>query len=161
MYRIMFVCHGNICRSPMAELYFKDLVKLKGLELSFRISSFATCDYNDGSGIYPPAKKTLIRHAIPGEHISRHVELKDIMNNDYILVMDENNLSDILRLTGGRYFEKIYKLLSFTGETLDVADPYFTGDFERTFSDIERGCKSFLDYLLKSKPDLFNYDKYH
>ena len=161
MINVTFVCLGNICRSPMAELIFKDLVDKRGLSSSFRISSFGTSDCEVGNSIYPPAKRTLVLHKISGDHISRQLTLKDVKNNDYVLVMDGENLFDVLRLTGGEYGEKIFKLCSFTDNPRDVADPWYTRNFERAFSDIEDGCKCFLEYLLKEKPEFFKYDKWH
>ena len=154
MINVAFVCLGNICRSPMGELIFKNMVKENELESFFRITSFGTSDCEEGNPIYPPAKKTLIMHGIPGGHTAKQISLKDIINNDYILVMDSGNLFDILRLTGGKFGEKIFKLCSFTSNPRDVADPWYTRDFERAFSDIEDGCKSFLDYLKKEKSAL-------
>lgn len=161
MINVAFVCLGNICRSPMAELIFKKLVTERELDLSFRIGSFATSDCEEGSPIYPPAKKTLAKHGVEGTHISRQLSLKDVKNYDYILIMDSNNLFDVLRLTGGNYSEKIYKLCSFTSRPRDVADPWYTLDFEKAYSDIEEGCRAFLEFLLKEKAEAFAYDKRH
>ncbi|MDE7158462.1 MAG: low molecular weight phosphotyrosine protein phosphatase, partial [Clostridiales bacterium] len=144
-----------------AELIFKSLVEERGLALSFRVSSFGTSDCEEGNPIYPPAKKTLIMHGIAGKHTAKQISLSDIKNNDYILVMDSGNLFDILRFTGGEYGEKIFKLCSFTSNPRDVADPWYTRDFERAFNDIEDGCKCFLEYLLKEKAEAFEYDKRH
>ena len=145
----------------MAELIFKNIVEERGLSLSFRITSFGTSDCEEGNPIYPPAKKTLIMHGIPGNHVAKQLSLKDIINNDYILVMDGSNLFDVLRLTGGKYDDKIFKLCSFTSDPRDVADPWYTRDFEKAFSDIKDGCESFLDFLLEEKADAFAYDKRH
>lgn len=154
MINVAFVCLGNICRSPMAELIFKNMVEERGLGGSFLISSFGTSDEEEGNPIYPPAKHTLIMHGIAGNHTARQLTLKDIKNNDYILVMDGRNLLNIMHLTGGAYSEKVFKLCSFTPNPRDVADPWYTRDFERAFCDIEDGCKHFLDYVLKQKPYL-------
>ena len=161
MFNVTFVCLGNICRSPMAELIFTDMVKKRGLALSFRISSYGTSDCEEGNSIYPPAKRTLEAHGIYGSHIARQITLKDIKNNDYILVMDSSNLFDVLRLTSGEYGEKIFKLCSFTSNPRDIADPWYTRDFERAYKDIEDGCRCFLEYLLKEKAEAFEYDKRH
>ncbi len=159
MINVAFVCLGNICRSPMAELIFKNMVKERELTSSFRITSYGTSSCEEGSPIYPPAKRTLIKHGIPGSHTAKQISLKDIINNDYIIAMDEGNLSDLLLLTGGAHSEKIFKLCSFTQRPRDVADPWYTLDFERAFCDIEDGCKAFLDFLLKEKSEAFAYDK--
>lgn len=161
MINVAFVCLGNICRSPMAELVFKNMVEERGLALSFRISSFGTSDCEEGSGIYPPAKRTLISHGIAGSHVARQISLRDVINNDYILVMDSDNLLQLLRLTGGEFGGKIFKLCSFTDRPRDVADPWYTRDFGKAFSDIEEGCRAFLEFLLKEKSAAFGYDKRH
>lgn len=145
----------------MAELIFTQMVKDKELTSSFRITSFGTSDCEEGNPIYPPAKKTLIMHGIPGNHTARQITLKDVINNDYLLVMDSSNLFDMLRLTGGKFGEKIIKLRSFTPNPHDVADPWYTRDFEKAYKDIYEGCDCFLEYLLKQKSEMFAYDKRH
>ena len=155
MVSVAFVCLGNICRSPMAELIFKNLLDERGLSSDFRVSSFGTSDCEEGSAIYPQAKKTLVMHGIPGSHTARQISLADVKNSDYIMVMDSGNLMDVLRLTGGKYGEKIFKLCSFTASPRDVADPWYTRDFERAYEDILDGCKSFLGYVLNNKSSLY------
>lgn len=161
MIKVVFVCLGNICRSPMAELIFKDIIKKRKLENSFRVSSSGTSDCEEGNPIYPPAARTLALHGIEGSHIARQITLKDIINNDYILVMDSDNLLGILNLTSGKFGEKIFKLASFTSRPHDIADPWYTRDFEKSFNDIEEGCNAFLEYLLKNRSDIFEYDSRH
>ena len=145
----------------MAELIFKNMVEERELSSSFCISSFRTSDEEEGNPIYPPAKRTLIMHGIPGNHTARQLSLKDIKNNDYILVMDGRNLMSIMHLTGGQYSEKVFKLCSFTDNPRDVADPWYTGNFERAYSDIEDGCRCFLEYILKEKASLIDYNNKH
>jgi len=145
----------------MAELIFKNLVEERGLENSFRITSFGTSDCEEGSQIYPPAKRELENRGIAGTHVARQISLKDVINNDYVLVMDSGNLFDVLRLTGGEFGDKIFKLCSFTSRPRDVADPWYTRDFKRAFDDIYDGCKCFLDFLLREKKAAFDYDKRH
>lgn len=161
MIKVTFVCLGNICRSPTAELVFKKIIKERKLELSFRVSSFGTSDCEEGNPIYPPAKRTLEAHGVEGEHTARQISLKDIINNDYILVMDSENLLSLLNLTGGKYGEKIFKLCSYTPRPRDVSDPWYTRNFEKAYADIAEGCNCFLDYLLKEKPEFFDYDRRH
>lgn len=161
MINVCFVCLGNICRSPMAELIFKDMTEKRGLALSFNVSSRATSSYEVGNPIYAPAKRTLEEHNIKGSHRSCQLTKSDVINNDYILVMDSGNLMDVLRLTGGEYGDKIFKLCSFTDNPRDVADPWYTRDFEKAFKDIYDGCNCFLEYLLKEKKQAFDYDKRH
>ena len=145
----------------MAELIFKKLVDERGLKLSFNISSFGTSDCEEGNGIYPPAKRTLEKHGVAGTHIARQITKKDIINCDYILVMDNSNLFDVLSISDGSCADKIFKLRAFTGDNKDVADPWYTLNFEKAFSDIEEGCEKFLNYLLKEKKEAFDYDKRH
>lgn len=161
MLNVAFVCLGNICRSPMAELIFKKLIKERKLNAGFRVSSFGTSDCEEGNSVYPPAKKTLEAHGVEGNHIARQISLKDIKNNDYILVMDSGNLLDLLNLTGGKYGEKIFKLMSFTPNPADVADPWYTRNFEKAYADIAEGCNCFLGYLLKEKSEFFGYIMRH
>lgn len=145
----------------MAELVFKKLVKERGLKLSFNISSFGTSDCEEGNPIYPPAKRTLERHGVEGAHIARQISKKDILNNDYILVMDNYNLFALLDIAKESADDKIYKLRAFTGDNRDIDDPWYTRDFERAFSEIEEGCIKFLEYLLKTRKEAFDYDKRH
>ncbi|MDE7082454.1 MAG: low molecular weight phosphotyrosine protein phosphatase [Clostridia bacterium] len=161
MITVSFVCLGNICRSPMAELILKHLVKERGIENSFDIKSFGTSDEEEGNPIYPPAKRTLRAHGIDGEHTARQLSLSDVINSDYILVMNSSNLFDVLRLTGGEFGNKIFKLCSFTPRPRDVADPWYTGDFEKAFNDIYEGVNCFLEYILKEKKFTLDYDRRH
>lgn len=161
MINVTFVCLGNICRSPMAELIFKKMVEERGLALSFNISSCGTSDCEEGNPIYYPAQKTLAAHGIEGKHTARQITMKDIKNNDFILVMDSSNLLDILRFTSGEYGEKIFKLCSFTPHPRDVADPWYTRDFEKAFADIYDGCKCFLDYISGVMKSALDYDSRH
>ena len=161
MINVAFVCLGNICRSPMAELIFKKLVKERGLNLSFNITSFGTSDCEEGNPIYPPAKRTLEKHNVEGGHIARQISKKDILNNDYLLVMDNYNLFALLDIAKESADDKIYKLRAFTGDNRDIDDPWYTRDFEKAYKDIEEGCIKFLDYLLKEKKEAFDYDKRH
>jgi len=151
MVSVTFVCLGNICRSPMAELIFKKLVEDKGLSSNFCITSFGTSDCEEGNPVYPPAARALKAHGVSGEHRARQLSLKDVLNNDYILVMDSGNLLDVLRLTGGNFGDKIFKLCSFTENPRDVADPWYTRDFEKAYLDIYDGCKCFLNFLIINK----------
>lgn len=161
MINVAFVCLGNICRSPMAELIFKKMVEERGLKQSFNITSCGTSDECEGSQIYPPARKILQERGVAGTHIARQITKRDILNNDYILVMDTENLLDVLAMAGESCKDKIYKLRAFTGDNCDISDPWYTRDFGRAFADIEEGCEKFLEYLLKQNKEGFGYDKRH
>ena len=151
---IMFVCHGNICRSPMAEYIFKNIVKEKGQEKEFFVSSSATSTeeiYRGiGNPVYPPAKRELLKHGITCE-AKRAVQLKaeDYPEYDFFIGMDTANIRNMKRILDGDPDSKIYKLMSFTGSGDDVADPWYTGDFETTYSDIYKGCRGLYEYLEK------------
>lgn len=149
MNRIMFVCHGNICRSPMAEFVFKKLIKERGLEDKFTVSSSATSTeeiYNGvGNPVYPPAKRELLKHGITCEG-KRAVQLKksDYENYDLFICMDSANVRNAIRILDGDKQGKVKKLLSFLGSDGDVADPWYSGNFEIAYQDIYRGCVALL-----------------
>lgn len=146
---IAFVCLGNICRSPMAELIFNKIAAERGFDGELRAISFGTSDCEEGNPIYPPALKTLKSHGVEGSHRARQLTLADVKNCGYILVMDSGNLFDVLRLTGGGYSEKIFKLCDFCDRPRDVDDPWYTRDFERAYFDIVDGIEGFLRFLGK------------
>lgn len=147
MPRIMFVCHGNICRSPMAEFIMKDLTKN---DSNFHIASFATSREEIGNSIYSPAKKILNMHHITyTNHYARQLEASDYDKYDYIIIMDTNNEYNIKRIIKSDPEHKIRKLLSFIGSDTDVSDPWYTNEFEKCFQDIYKGCVGLLDYLNK------------
>lgn len=154
MIKVMFVCHGNICRSPMAEFIFKAILKERGLSDDFYVSSSATSTEEIWNGIgnpvYPPAQRELQKHNITC-HGKRAVQLKasDYEIYDYFIGMDEANIKNMHRILQGDKDKKIYKLLSFTGSNNNVADPWYTGDFELTYKNIYEGCNAFLDFILK------------
>lgn len=152
MYRIMFVCHGNICRSPMAEFIMKNMVKDKGLSESFFIASSATSTEEIGNPVYPPAQRELKRHGISSEGKSA-VQLKksDYDKYDVFAVMDENNLRNIRHIFPNDPQGKVHKLLEYTGSGRDVADPWYSGDFETAYNDIYSGCKALLDKLIDER----------
>ena len=150
MIRILFICHGNICRSPMAEFVMKELVRERGLEDRFEIRSCATSTeeiWNGvGNPVYPPAKRELARHGIDCAG-KRAVQLtpEDYIRYDYLICMDRNNVRNAVRITGRG--EKYRLLLEYAGESRDVADPWYTGDFERTYEDVLKGCTALLDII--------------
>ena len=152
MHKIMFVCHGNICRSPMAEFVLKDLVKKCGRENEFIISSSATSTeeiwQGVGNPVYPPAKRELLKHGITCDG-KRAVQLKaqDYENYDLFICMDSANVRNATRILNGDKNGKIKKLLSFVGREADVADPWYSGDFETTYDDVLKGCLALLETL--------------
>lgn len=148
MIKIMFVCHGNICRSPMAEFVMKDLVKESSLD--FYIASSATSREEIGNDVHYGTKRKLREVGIPfSPREAIQLTAKDYKNYDYIIGMDTMNIRNILRIIGSDPQEKVYKLLDFCGGG-DVADPWYTGDFDVTYRDVVRGCKALLECVMRN-----------
>ena len=153
MKRIMFVCHGNICRSPMAEFIMKDMVRRRGIAEDFVIASSATSTeeiWNGvGNSVYPPAREELLSMGISCEG-KRAVQLKksDYDRYDLFVGMDSMNIRNMHRILGGDPDGKIRKLMEFTERGGDVADPWYTGNFDVTRRDVCDGCEALLKYLL-------------
>ena len=149
--KVMFICHGNICRSPMAEFILKDMVRRRGIEDDFVIASSATSREEIwgevGNPVYPPAQRELAAHGISCEG-KRAVQLTkgDYKLYDYLLCMDKNNLRNAKRIVGHDRDNKLRLLLSYAGGG-DIADPWYCGNFSRTYADIVRGCEGFLREL--------------
>ena len=150
MTKVLFVCHGNICRSPMAEFIFKKMVKSSGLQDQFEIASAAVSNEELGNPVYPPARKILADHGIDckGKY-ARKMTVEDYTHFDYLICMDNSNLRNMQRICGGDPENKMYKLLSFTDFPGDVADPWYSGDFQTTWDDIQRGLEAFLDQVVE------------
>ena len=152
MIKVLFICHGNICRSPLAEFILKDMVQQKGITELFLIRSAATSTEEIWNGIgnpvYPPAREILRKHGISCEG-KRAVQVtkKDYVKYDYIFGMDQRNIRNMLRIFGGDPEGKVRLLLEMAGRSGDIADPWYTGNFQLTYSDIEEGCKGFFRYL--------------
>lgn len=146
MRKILFVCHGNICRSPMAEFILKALVKAYGLEDLYYIESAGVSDEEYGNPIYPPAKRCLNQHGVwfDPRKTAREVTRADYARFDRIIYMDYSNRRWLDRIFGGDPEGKVHSMMSYAGKSRDVADPWYTGDFERTFQDILEGCEAML-----------------
>ena len=148
MIKILMVCHGNICRSPMAEFVMKDLVKKAGLEWAFEIASAATSTEEIGNPVYPPARRKLAEHGIGcAGKTARQLRQEDYDYYDYLIGMDSANLRNMRRICGGDPEGKISLLLDYTDRPADVADPWYTGDFEATWQDVLEGCGRLLEEL--------------
>lgn len=147
MTKILFICHGNICRSPMAEFIMKNLVKEKGLENEFFIRSAATSNEEIGNPVYPQAKRMLNAHSIDcsGKKATRLTK-DDYVKYDLLVVMDENNLRNTIRIVGSDPEGKIHKLMDYCSGG-NVADPWYTGDFDEAYNDILAGCKAIIDTI--------------
>ena len=148
MIKILFICHGNICRSPMAEFIMFDLIRKAGLQSKISVSSAATTTEEIGNDIYPPAKRKLQEKGIPfSPRHARKMTRDDYDQYDYIVGMDEENLHDMLRICGSDTEHKISLLLDWPGLNRDVADPWYTGNFDRTWDDLSIGCTAMLEKL--------------
>ena len=148
MKRILFVCLGNICRSPMAEFIFKDMVKQAGLEKEYYIESAATSDEEYGNDVYPAAKQKLYEEGIPfTKRRARQMTKADYEKFDLICTMDLSNLRNIGYITGGDPEGKVSLLLDFAGEHRVISDPWYTRNFDDAYNDIARGCEALLKHL--------------
>ena len=146
MKRILFVCHGNICRSPMAEFVMKDLASKAGLSHEYYIESAATSTEEIGNAVYPPARRKLAEHGISSKgKTARQMNRADYDRFDLLIGMDEWNIRNMTRICGGDPEGKICKLMDFTPRPGDVADPWYTGDFEATWQDVLLGCQCLLN----------------
>lgn len=146
--KILFVCLGNICRSPMAEFVMKDLAEKAGRSAEFEIASAATSDEEHGNPVYPPARKMLAAHGIRCEgKRARQMTAADYRNYDLLIGMDDSNLRNMRRICGGDPEHKIHALMDYTGHPHQVADPWYTGNFEATWEDVLEGCTCLLEQL--------------
>ena len=154
MIKVLFVCHGNICRSPMAQYVLQDMVNKQGLSDMFEIDSAATSYEETGNGIHYGTRNKLRACGIPvGNHRARRMEKRDYEKYDYLIGMEKYNLSNMYRILGMKpekdEAQKIRRLLDFGKRPRDIADPWYTGNFDLTYEDIVEGCEAFLDYIFK------------
>lgn len=148
MIKILFVCHGNICRSPMAEFLFKDFVEKKGVAEQFEIASAATSTEEIGNPVHYGTRRVLdgLGISCAGKR-ARRMTKKDYEDYDYLIGMDQWNMSNIMRIVRKDPQGKVHKFLEFSDRPRDISDPWYTGDFETTYADISEGCQAFWNYL--------------
>ena len=148
MTKILFVCHGNICRSPMAEFFMKELVRENGLENEFYIESAATSTEEIGNGVYPPVKRILNARGIDcSAKRARQMTRADYDKFDYIVCMDSKNLRNMGYIAIDSKI-KDSRLLDYTNDPHDVADPWYSGDFATTEREVQQGCEALLNHIL-------------
>ena len=148
MFKILFICLGNICRSPMAEFLMKDMVKKRGQESEFYIASAATSSYEIGNPVHPGTRKKLAQYGISvSGKTAVQLTKADYNKYDYLIGMEASNIRNILRITSGDPQHKVHKLLDFAGSNRDIADPWYTGNFDVTYDDIYEGCTALLEFL--------------
>ena len=149
MIKILFVCHGNICRSPMAEFVMKDLVKKAGVADRFEIASAGVSREEEGNPVYPPVRRILAQNGIPcGNRAARQMTKADYGYYDYLVCMDSSNLRYLDRIIGNDPEGKVSLLLEHAGSNRSVTDPYYSGDFNATWEDVQSGCIALLNELL-------------
>ena len=153
--KVLFICHGNICRSPMAEFVFKDLVAKFGYTSDFFVSSAATSTEEIGNPVHHGTRNKLAQfHISTAGKYAVQMKRPDYEKYDYLIGMDDWNIKNINRIIGQDSENKVYKLLDFTDHSRAIADPWYTGDFDKTYEDIKEGCEAFLEYL-KHQGEIF------
>ena len=153
MTKILFVCHGNICRSPMAEFVMKRLVREQGLEKDFWIASAATSREELGNPVYPPARRKLWEHGMScSGKTAVQMTKADYAKYDHIIGMDSMNYRNIMRIIKSDPDNKVSLLLDFTEHPHSVADPWYSGDFDTTYNDVLTGCQALLAHILSERP---------
>ena len=149
MIRVLFVCYGNICRSPMAEFVMKDLVRKAGIDARFEIASAATSREEIGNPVHHGTRRRLAREGITVEgKRARQMTRADYAHYDLLIGMESMNVHAMTSIAGGDPAHKIYCLLDFTDRPRDIADPWYTGDFDSTYEDILAGCQGLLEHCL-------------
>ena len=147
-HRIMFVCHGNICRSPMAEFLLKDMIKKEGLADRFVIASAGTSREEIGNPVHQGTRKKLAQdHISAADKYAVQLTKEDYTTYDYLLCMDQWNINNVKRIIGHDPKHKVHLLLEYAGVKRDIADPWYTGNFDVTYDDIVQGCEAFLEEL--------------
>lgn len=150
MIKILFVCHGNICRSPMAEFVFSDMVNKKGLADQFHIDSAATSTEETGNGVHYGTRRKLQQEGIPmWDHRAKQMTRKDYDKFDYIIGMDQWNLWNMRRILKNDPDGKVHLLLDYSRHPRDIADPWYTGNFDVTYDDVTEGCQTLLEHILE------------
>ena len=148
MKKILMICHGNICRSTMAEFVMKDMIKKAGLEDKYYIESAATSREEIGNDTHPGTKRKLTEVGIPyTKRKARQITKGEYDEYDYLVIMDQNNYRNLFRIIGSDPDNKVYKLLEFAGKDRDIADPWYTGNFDETYDDVMEGCQALLAHL--------------
>lgn len=151
MINVLFVCHGNICRSPMAEFLFRRMVEQAGLSQQIRTASAATSTEEIGNPVYPPVRRLLAGHGISTEgKTAVQLRRQDYDRYDWLVAMDTENLWGMERILGGDPAHKVFRLLDLSDHPRNIADPWYTGDFQQTWDDLMEGCTLLLDKLRKS-----------
>lgn len=152
MITVLFICHGNICRSPMAEFVFKDMVARRGLSNAFAIASAATSTDALGSDTHRGTQEALQAAGIPfSRRAAVQLTNKDYDLYDYIIGMDNRNLDNMRRITGHRAGGKLCRLLDYTSRPRDIADPWYSGNFDLTYAEVSEGCEALLEFILKAR----------
>ena len=152
MIKVLFICHGNICRSPMAEFVLKDMVQKMNMEKEFYIASAATSTEEIGNDIHYGTRRKLKEMGIPfSPRAAVQIKASDYDKYDYIIGMDSANIYNIRRIMGNDPEKKIYRLLEFVGINRDITDPWYTGNFDETYEDVVLGCRSLLDMIINKK----------
>ena len=153
MIKILFICHGNICRSTMAEYVMKDLVKKANLESSFYIDSAGTSNEEEGNPVHYGTQNKLREEGIPcGNHRARQMTRRDYEEYDYLISMEQWNIRNINRIIRKDPEHKVHLLLEYSNQPRDIADPWYTGNFDATYADVKEGCEAFLQYLVENEP---------
>ena len=152
MIKVNFICHGNICRSPMAKYIFKDMIEKRGVAGDFIVDSCATSYEEIGNGIYPPAKEKLKEHHIyfDNKKTATILEKEDYDKYDYIIGMEDRNIVNIERILGKHNPDKIKRLLDYSNNPRDISDPWYSNNFDKAYEDILEGCTFFLDFLIEN-----------